>query len=104
MKILYNTEMIKELALRLPAMTTPRGQLFLKPGIPFAGIRLSIPLQRYRDFLNGLPAEDQPDDACIIPASMTPSATKGDFDVIVDAPLTVRDGKVVADGRPVTLL
>ena len=82
----------------IPAISTVRGDLFIASESGMGAIRLKIPLADYLHFVHRLDVSVRP------PALWIAPQEHEQFQVAVLVPLTVRDGKVVADGRSVIVL
>lgn len=81
-----------------PVIETERGSLYLLPKRSMGAIRLKIRLGAYLQFLESIEEDKRPKERWIVPVE------DENFDLVVDTPVEIRDGKTFADEREIVLL
>ncbi|HUC31645.1 MAG TPA: hypothetical protein VMR99_03115 [Candidatus Paceibacterota bacterium] len=73
-------------------------ELFILPDAPLAGIRLTMSVEEYFQRLGAVDDARKPNRIDLIPTE------NKEFPVMVNAPVTITDGKTFIDGREVVLV
>ena len=81
-----------------PVIRTKRGNLYLLPKRSMGAIQLEVQFADYLEFLESVDTENRPKARWLVPVE------DQDFQLVVDTPIEVRDGKTFADGREVVFL
>lgn len=81
-----------------PNLSTDRGDLFLADEVGMAAIRLNISTKDYMKFIDGLPTNIRPKAHQIAPVE------EDQFQVVVNAPVTIENGTTLINGKEVTIL
>lgn len=80
------------------AYSSELGDMFTLEDLPVSGIKLKVPLGKYLEFIESLPAADQPRSDLVVPYE------DQDFQVIINAPVVKKGSELYINGKEVILL
>lgn len=83
-----------------PVLSTEKGDLFLLKDAPVGAIRLKMPALEYLEYIAKLPGDRRPRLSHILPQENVDY----DFQIVVYAPVEMREGDTYLEGRKVTIL